>query len=437
MEITKTNFEDDGQAREIDLTLVASAEEVDEYIKLYLKDLSNLEVPGFRKGKAPRKVIEQGVGGHEAFMGGAAEKLINSLAFKCIDDADILFIEEPEFNVSTVMEDGKPFSFSVSGKVPPVMELTDYEPVSIEMPPDEATEAEINRHIDNLRDYYHTFEDITDESHAAEMGDYAMLNVTITTAEGGRISGLTEVDRLVGLGKGTMPASFDEHIIGATKGMTLSFDFKVEGEMNRPEFGDGNLHANVEVMSFRKCIVPELDDAFAQKLGAEDVHALTEQVKNALNNDKNRYLPQLMEERVVDALIKRIDGPVPEYYVDFIRQDVGREMVANLDKEGTSLQDWILRNDVQREELKENIQAEALNRAVRDCALEAMFKHQGWEVTDKDVEDLLQGTDNPEETLKSWQESNHVSELRKMCRQNMVIRWLVKTAEVTVVEEAE
>lgn len=437
MEITKTNFEEDGQVREIDLTLVASAEEVNEYIKLYLKDLSTLEVPGFRPGKAPRKVIEQGVGGHDAFMGGAAEKLINSLAFKCIDDADILFIEEPEFNVTATMEDNKPFSFQVSGKVPPVMQLTSYEPVSIEMPPDEATEGEINRHIDNLRDYYHTFEDITDEDHVAEMGDYAMLNVTITTADGGRISGLTEVDRLVGLGKGTMPESFDEHIVGAKKGMTLSFDFTVEGEMSRPEFGDGNLHANVEVMNFRKCIVPALDDDFAMKLGVEDVNALVEQVRNALNNDKNRYLPQLMEQRVVDALIERVDGPVPEYYVDFIRQDVGREMVANLDKEGTSLQDWILKNDVQREELKENIQAEALNRAVRDCALEAMFAHQGWTVTDQDVEELLKGTDDPEGNLKSWQESNHIAELRKMCRQNAVIRWLVKTAQVTVIEETE
>ena len=437
MQITKTNFEDDGQAREIDLTLVASAEEVDEYVKLYLKDLSTLDIPGFRKGKAPRKMIEQGVGGHEAFMGGAAEKLINSLAFKCLDDADILFIDEPEFNVSTTMEDGKPFTFQVSGKVQPVVELSSYEPVSIQMPPDEATDDEISRHIENLRDYYHTFEDITDEDHVAQMGDYCMLNVTITTADGGRISGLTEVDRLVGLGKGTMPASFDEHIVGAKKGMTLSFDFKVEGETNRPEFGDGNLHANVEVMSFRKCIIPDLDDAFAQKLGAENVKALTEQVRNALNMDKNKYLPQLMEERVVDALIERIDGTVPEYYVNFIREDVGREMVADLDKEGTSLQNWILKNDVQREELKEAIQAESLNRAVRDCALEAMFRHQGWEITDQDVMDLLKGTDNPEETLKSWQDANHVAELRKMCRQNAVVRWLVKTAEVTVVEEAE
>lgn len=437
MQITKTNFEDDGQVREIDLTLAASAEEVNEYVKLYLKDLSSMEVPGFRKGKAPRTVIEKAIGGHDEFMSGAAEKLINTLAFKCLDDADILFIDQPEFNVSDSMVDDQPFYFQVSGKVAPLMELTSYDPVSIEMPPDEATENEINRHIENLRDYYHTFEDVTDEDHVAEMGDYCMLNVTVTTADGGRISGLTEVDRLVGLGKGTMPASFDQNIIGAKKGMTLSFDFKVEGETKRPEFGDGNLHANVEVMSFRKCIVPELDDAFAQKLGAENVAALTEQVRNALNYDKNQYLPGLMEERVVDALIKRVKGNVPEYYVDFIREDVGREMVADLDKDGTSLQNWILNNDVKREELKEAIQAESLNRAVRDCALEAMFRHQGWEITDQDVMDLLKGTDNPDEVLKSWQDANHVAELRKMCRQNAVVRWLVKTAEVTVVEEDE
>ena len=435
MEVTKRNIEDDGSTVELELTLMAPADEVDKAIKAFFKEISQQEIPGFRKGKAPRKVVEQSVGGHDAFMGGAVEKMINEYAWAALDDADVIFMEEPEFNVDTPMEDGHPFTFTVSGKIAPTIELSSYDPVSIEMPPDEATDEEIDKHIDNLRDYYHTFKDITDEDHEAQMGDYAMLNVSISSQDGKPISGLQDVDRLVGLGKGIMPETFDEHIIGAKKGMTLAFDFDARSENMRPEFGDGLLHANVEVLSFRESIVPALDDAFAAQLGAPDVAGLREQVRNALNHDKNQELPALMEERVVDALIERVNTEIPEYYVNFIRQDVAREMISNLDKEGTSLQDWILQNDVQREQLKEEIQKEAANRALRDCALEALFAHLDMEVTDEEVKELIAKSGDSDDTFDDWKEAAQVAQLRKLCRHDLAVRWLVKTAEVTVVQE--
>ena len=107
-------------------------------------------------------MLEQSVGGHENAMGGVAEQLINDQAAAAIDDADIIFLEEPQFNVDTMLEEGKPFVFSVSGPVPPEMKLTSYEPVHIEMPPEKATETEIERQIQDLRDYYHSFEPIDD-----------------------------------------------------------------------------------------------------------------------------------------------------------------------------------------------------------------------------------------------------------------------------------
>ena len=434
MEISSKVFEEDGDKREIVVTMTASAKEVDAAVKEFFKELSQRDIPGFRKGKAPRSVLEQGVGGHEAAYGGVAEKIINGGAFACLDAADVLFVGEPEFNVDAIPQDGKPFSFTVSGPVPPAVKLTDYGPVSIEMPPDETTDKEIDEHIDNLRDYYHTFKKIDDANHAAQMGDYVDVTLTCTQANGTPIRGLSDVERMVGLGAGTMPASFDEHVVGAKVGDDIEFDFKVAADENRPEFGDGNLHAQVKVRGMRSCIVPDLDDDFAQKLGSDNVEGLRSAVKMALDKDKHDILPDMMVERCMDKLIERIDGDVPEYFVDVIREDVMREFMQSMEKNDTSLQEWLLKNNVQKEEINSQIAQEAARRAALDVAIEAYFEHAGMQVTDEEIDKTLAKEKDAVAVRASWEEANRMADLRKLVRQDMVTRDLVKNAQVTVVE---
>ena len=154
MQIKDKVREDDGNAQELVLTVTASAEEVDAAADRFFKEIAQREIPGFRKGKAPRSVLEQNVGGHANAMGGVAETLINELAFGAIDGADVIFLGEPQFNVDKMLEEGKPFTFTVSGPVAPQMKLADYGPVAIEMPPEQATDAEVEAQIEALRDYY-------------------------------------------------------------------------------------------------------------------------------------------------------------------------------------------------------------------------------------------------------------------------------------------
>ena len=434
MEITSKVFEEDGDKREIVVTMTASAKEVDAAVKEFFKELSQRDIPGFRKGKAPRNVLEQGVGGHEAAYGGVAEKIINGGAFACLDAADVLFVGEPEFNVDAIPQDGEPFSFTVSGPVPPAVKLTDYGPVSIEMPPDETSDKEVDEHIDNLRDYYHTFQKINDADHTAQMGEYVDVTLTCTQADGTPIRGLSDVERMVGLGAGTMPASFDEHVVGAKVGDDIEFDFKVDADDKRPEFGDGNLHAKVKVRGLRSCIVPDLDDDFAQKLGSDNVEGLRSAVKMALDKDKHDILPDMMVERCMDKLIERIDGEVPEYFVDVIREDVMREFMQSMEKNNTSLQEWLLKNNVQKEEINSQIAQEAARRAALDVAIEAYFEHAGMQVTDEEIDKTLAKEKDAVAVRASWEQANRMADLRKLVRQDMVTRDLVKNAQVTVVE---
>lgn len=430
MQITEKMREFDDDKQELALTIVASADEVDAAAKQFFDDINQREHKGFRKGKAPKAVLEQSVGGHANAMGGVAEVLINEYAFGAIDDADVIFLGEPQFNVDGTLEEGKPFTFSVSGPVVPEMKLIDYSPVTIEMPPEKATESEIETQIYEMRDFYHSLEPIDDEGHVAEDGDYVNLKMTITN-DGKPVSGISGTTRLVGLGAGTMPDSFDENIIGHKVGDKMEFDFDAKNPDGTSDFGDGNLHADVEVIGFRKCILPELDDEFAMRMGSENVESFKKNVAMEINIAKEKELPQIKLDRAVNAAIERLDGEVPEYFVEFIRQDVSREFMKNLEDQGTNLQQWMLDNSINADGMKEDIEKEAIHRAAIDCALEAVFQEAGLEITEEDIDAIFEG-DN--ETRKKWEDAHMMSDVRKMCRQQKAADWLADNANVEIVD---
>ncbi len=136
---------------------------------------------------------------------------------------------------------------------------------------------------------------------------------------------------------------------------------------------------------------------------------------------------------MIEQVIQRLDGDVPAYYVEFIRQDVGREFMQNLEKDGTNLQQWMLQNQVEGDAMKESIEAEALHRAKIDCALEAIFAEKGLEVADADIDAMFEG-EGGEDSREKWESANRMADVRKMARQTKATEWLVDNADVTIVE---
>ena len=133
--------------------------------------------------------------------------------------------------------------------------------------------------------------------------------------------------------------------------------------------------------------------------------------------------------------VERLDGEVPAYYVDFIRQDVGREFMQSLEKQGTNLQQWMIENSINGDDMKAEIAEEAARRAAIDCALEALYAKKGWELSDEDIDGMFAGEETPGETRAAWEAAHRMADVRKMCRQSKATDWLVDTAVVTVVDQ--
>ncbi|MDO4182049.1 MAG: trigger factor [Coriobacteriia bacterium] len=426
--------ETDEDAQELVLTIEASAQEVDKTIKAFLKELNQREHEGFRKGKAPREVLENSVGGHAKAMGGVAEKLINEKGFEVVDNEGVIYLSEPEFNVEVQPEDGKPFQFTVSGVVKPELELTSYDPVTIEMPPDKATDAEVERQIQNLREYYYTLE-VAEADYAAERGDFVNVQLTLETENGIPVRGFNDVKRMIELGASTMPQEFTAALLGCKAGEQHTFTFDASAEEGYSHLGSGPVTANAEVLDVRKKILPPLDDDLAIKSGAVDVADLYKMVRININKDKREQLPRVMEDRALVAASQRLAEDIPGYYMTFVRGRVQNEFMDRLQKDGSNLQDFLLNNGVDGEKFQKDIADQAIYRATRDLTLDAIYRHNCEEVTQADLEAYFSGTDDVEDMLKSWKEAHHESNLRETVARAKASSWLVDTAEVTVVED--
>lgn len=459
MQIADIFTENDGDKLETVVEMRMSGAEVAPYIDACYAKLAKRDIAGFRPGKAPREVLDRSAGGRDKVLAQVADDIVNAEGFAGIDMADVVFLDEPSFNVTSLPDAEKGFSLSASGAVAPTGTLSSAEPVAIEMPPEHVTDAEVDARIEDLRSYYYVYEDIADAAHTLREGDFALLTMTVKR-DGLVMNKIEDTQRMVELGAGTMPQSFDAHLIGAHAGDALGFDFEIEDEdAGAGGFGDGGaggesasaaaaagtgaeagaqlvtLHADVRIDKIRRRLVPDLDAEFAGRFGAADVEDLRRQVKTEIGMEKAKELPVLKEQRCLAALVARLEGEVPAYFADHMRAGVQFEFMQSLQEQKTNLQDFILNNNIDGDRLKESFAEEALNRARLDMALSALWEARGFELSEADIDaQLSPGEADPGEVRANWAAAHRMAELRRMCRQNKATDWLVETAQVAVVE---
>ena len=269
------------QDNKVKVTVTVDAKEVDNRIKKAYKDFANkYNFPGFRKGKAPRPIIDNALGA-EAVPASVTDDIVNGCYPLAIDSCDLYPVGEPEFGEPALVEGGKPYEFSFEVECKPTCELSDYEPVEVKLPAEGASEAEIDQQIEALRDYYHEFENANANT-KVKADSYADLKIAATDENGEDVSTLSSESRMCLMGSGMFPAAFDEQVIGLKKGQTASFSVNVEDAkdatlMASLEGKIKTVNFEVEVLAVKKQVLPELTDEWVKDtLGFDDVADLRE-----------------------------------------------------------------------------------------------------------------------------------------------------------------
>lgn len=429
MEVATSIREDDGKTQ---VTVEMSAEEVKKHVDAFFKDLSKNRIPGFRPGRAPRKVLEQNFGGHDYIYAQITSDMINEVAPLAADQNDVLFISEPEFDNEELgtVTDGEPFTFTFYGKVKPVVELSSYDPVEISMPPEHATDAEVEAQLAALREYYFKFEDA---EHPVEHGDYVVLDLE-ATADGKEVEGLNGTNRLVELDGGMLPSAISEKLIGMEPEQTEEFDVTLDAEGDYAYLEGKPVHVKATVSSVRVKKLPELDGAFAEQVGFDSIEQLRTEIREELENQKKEQLPSFKERRCVEELAKRIDGEVSADYVNFSREDILRDFFNQLNRQGTTFDAFLSQQGITADEFQKDLDLEAKENATQSLALDALYGHLGLEITEEDIDKEFSYAEDPEATRKSWEEAGRMSAVREALRRQKAMQWLVDNAVVTIAD---
>ncbi len=422
LEVTTSIREDDGKTQ---VTVEMTAEEVKEHIDRAFKSFSKTRIPGFRAGKAPRQVLVQNFGGHDVVYEQITSDMINDVAPVAVDQQDILFVSDPEFEDSGMVADGESFTFTLFGELKPDIELLSYEPVEIKLPSEEVTEEDLNGQLEALREYYYNFETV---DRGAKEGDYTMIAIDVTL-DGNTIDALSNENRLVEVGGGAIPAQVSEQIVGMKADDSKEFDFTDDED---EEYAGKTLHAKLTVKEVREQQKPELNDEFATKVGFESFDELKKSLKEEIEKQKKDQLPRLKESRCVRELAKRIDGQVPTAYVNFTRENILRDFFNSLQEQGLTFDQFLASNGITSDDFKKDLDNQAQEEAEQSLALDALFRERGMEITEEDINKEFEAVADPEGTRKSWEEAGRMSIIREAIRRQQATEWLVENAVVTI-----
>ncbi|AEB06918.1 trigger factor [Coriobacterium glomerans PW2] len=424
MNITASDVKDGKLAAEVTIPAV----DVDAAIRKAYRDAAHkYRFPGFRAGKAPRPVIDNMLGA-QAVLAQATNDLVGATEPKVLNELDIVPVKEASYDDLDIVKDRQDFSYNVTFPLRPEAELSSYDPVEIEMPPEEVTAAEIDAQIDMLVGYHATFKEIEDRG----IADDDFVTVDIKDIHGGE--SLAGQGRMIAMGSGNLPSAFDEGLIGSGVGDTKEISWT-------PEETDAE-EASVEVTikGIRHRELPELTDEFAKtSFGFDGVDAMRDAVKLELEQDKSSKLPGLKEQRSVSALAERLElTEMDKDYESTIFSELGQNFLQNLSQRGMTLDAWLKSSQITSEQFIADLHHQADDVARESLALDALARKLDIEVSDEDVDAEFEraGVDDPAASKESFIAEGRLPAVRDSIRRSKAIEWLVGSARVSVVDEA-
>ena len=469
-------------------TVTIPAADVDAAIKQAYKDVAKkYRFPGFRPGHAPRPVIDSALGA-EATLAQATNDLLNAKEGSVLEELDIVPVKDPEYKDVEVCKDHEDYVYSIEFALRPTPELSSYDPVEINMPPEEVTEAEIDQQVNQLMSYQATFEE-TDRG--IEPTDFISLNIKDVQ----NAADIAGDDRMVILNSGLLPEVFDTELLGMKTGetktitwMTASPLAKVESEGSEAAEEESEEAAEAEaeeaeeeaaeaaaeetaaeapaeeseaaaeeqaeeeapeqveaiaevtITKVQERHVPELTDELAKNsFGFNTVEEMRYAVQEEIESEKASQFPQLKENRVVAAITERLqlDEMDPDYEQS-VFQDVAQNFLQNLSRQGMDLDTYLQQNGMSGEDFINQLHAQSEELARESLALDALARNLDVEVTQEDIDKEFENAriEDIAASEAQYLADGQMPAIRDSIRRSKAIDWLVDNAIVTVVDEA-
>ncbi|MDQ1423435.1 MAG: trigger factor [Acidimicrobiaceae bacterium] len=390
----------------------------------FRKIAKEVRIPGFRPGKAPRRVLEARIGVAPAREQALRDAIPIYLA-RAVREHDVDIIATPQVEI-TGGEDTGPVVFDATVEVRPQVTVPGYAGLRIELPSLDVSDDDIDAPIDSERRRHG---DLVDVDRPAVTGDFVTLDMA-ATRDGEPVAGLNADDWLYEIGRGWIAPDFDEHLIGVKADAELSFTTTPTGTEEPADF-------TATVQKVQELQLPELTDEWvAENVDQhETVQEWRHHLRLQLTQMKLFQAQNLLIERTTEALAGLVDEEPPEPLVQSDTQRRATDLVNQIQQRGMAFEQYLAMRGLDQDGLVAEIRATAATGVKVDLALRAVAEAESLDVDDADLEaeferiaaDVRQ---KPNQVRKAYERNDAVPELRAELRKRKALDWLFNHIEI-------
>ncbi len=352
-----------------------------EVSKIFREKSKNLTVPGFRKGKAPRNIIEK-MYGKGIFFEDALNNLIPAEYEAAAKESGLDIVSRPEIDVESIDDNGVVIKAAVY--VRPVISIEGYKGIEASRLVVDVTEDEINGRINAIRERNSRTEDVTDR--AAKDGDITNIDYEGfcdgVAFEGGKGEGQELV-----LGSGTFIPGFEEQIVGKNIGDEFDVNVTFPTEYHAEELAGKEAIFKCKLNGIKEKILPELDDEFAKDVSEFDTYAeYLADVKAKITEEHAKHADAEVDDQLIAALIEKVEGDIPQCMYENEAENLVRDYDMRLRSNGLSLQDYMKYTGKDLDGLREEMIPQATKQVKTRLALERIADLENLEVNEDAVD---------------------------------------------------
>ncbi|MCH5273582.1 MAG: trigger factor [Lachnospiraceae bacterium] len=367
----------------VKLTIEVAADEFEKAMETaYQKNKNKLTVQGFRKGKAPRSIVEK-IYGPGVFYEDAANEVMPEAYEKAADESGLDIVSKPEIDIVQI-EKGKEFIFTAEVAVKPEVTLGEYKGVSIDKIEVSVSDEEIDAELNRVREQNARI--FTVEDRPVADGDEAMIDFEGFVDDAPFAGGKGEDYKLV-IGSHSFIDTFEEQLIGKNVGEEVEVNVTFPEDYHAKELAGRPAKFKVHIKGIMAKELPALDDEFAVDVSEFDTLAeYKEDIKKNLLEKKEKEAKYAKEDAVVDKIIEGAAMEIPDAMVDSQTRQMAEEYAQRLQMQGLSLEQYFKFTGMNANSFMENLKPQALKRIQCRLVLEAVAKSENIEVSDEELD---------------------------------------------------
>jgi len=407
------------------LEVVCTPDEVDDAFQRALKGFAKrMKLPGFRPGHAPKEMVESLVTKEELYQA-AADAIVQKVCRVAIEQEQLKPDDNPMVNVGKLDRDERVCEFTAQIPLPPVVELGEYKGLPAEKPAVAVTDDEVQSQLEELRKRRGKREAITDRG--VQEKDIAVINIRPDGEEG-------EGRNFMTIAGQTFP-QLDQAISGMEVEEMKQLDLTFPENFQEKDWAGKTKHCQISVRSLNSIRLPELDDAFAQDLQTKDIDELKQRVGEQLRTAKESMIADYVNEQLQEELLKRSTVHVPNNMWEAVASQRLRELAAEVQKRGQTMEGYAQENGMTQEALIEAWTNEAKTHVMRAVAIRDIFVKEGMRLSNADLNAELLGMSReyemaPDELFQTLKKSGGLRELEFRAIFRRVIQFLNENANI-------